>query len=88
MRGVIAKDNEGNKGEVTNTKKVTIYCRNYKRVCKVRGGCSCSSARWVMSIAGMVESKGSSWMFDTSSCRLSRRTQLDDRSGKLRSVES
>ena len=27
-------------------------------------------------------------MFDASSCRLSRRMQLDDRSGKLRSVES
>ena len=30
-----AKDNEGNKGEITDTTKVTIYCRNYKRVCKV-----------------------------------------------------
>ena len=27
-------------------------------------------------------------MFDAGSCRLSRRMQLDDRSGKLRSVES
>ena len=51
-----AKDNEGNEGEITDTTKVTIYCRNYKRVCKVRGGCIWSSARWVMSIAGMVES--------------------------------
>ena len=32
-----AKDNEGNKGGVTNITKMTIYCRNYKRVCKVRG---------------------------------------------------
>ena len=46
-----AKDQEGNKGEITDTIKVTIYCRNYKR-----GGCMWSSARWVMSIAGMVES--------------------------------
>ena len=52
-----AKYNEGNKGEITDTTKVTIYCRNYKRVCKVRGGCMWSLARWVMSIAGMVESK-------------------------------
>ena len=52
---MIAKDNEGNKGDVTNTTKVTIYCRNYKRVCKVRGGCMWSSARRVMLIAGMVE---------------------------------
>ena len=52
-----AKDNEGNKGKVTDTTKVTIYCRNYKRVCKVRGGCILSSARWVKSIAGMVESE-------------------------------
>ena len=29
------KDNEGNKGEVTNITKMTIYCRVYKRVCKV-----------------------------------------------------
>ena len=46
--GVAAKDNEGNKSEITDTTKVTIYCRNYKRVCKVRGGCIWSSARWVM----------------------------------------
>ena len=51
-----AKDNEGNKGEITDTTKVTIYCQIYKRVCKVRGGCIWSSARWVLSIAGMVES--------------------------------
>ena len=51
-----AKDNEGNKSEVTNTTKVTIYCRNYKRVCKVHGGSMWSSARWVMSIVVMVES--------------------------------
>ena len=50
------KDIEGNKGEVTDTTKVTFYCRIYKRVRKVRGGCMWSSARWVMSIAGMVES--------------------------------
>ena len=55
MREVTAKDNEGNKGEITDTTKVTIYCRNYKRVCKVRDRCMWSSARWVMSIAGMVE---------------------------------
>ena len=46
-----AKDNEGNKGEVTDTTKVTIYCRNYKRVCKVRGGCI-----WVFSKMGDVDS--------------------------------
>ena len=51
-----AKDNEGNKGEITDTTKMMIYCQNYKHVCKVRGGCMWSSARWVMSIAGMVES--------------------------------
>ena len=51
-----AKDNEGNKGEVTNLIKVTIYCRVYKRVCKVRDGCIWSSARWGDVIAGMVES--------------------------------
>ena len=56
MRVVTAKDNEGNKGEITDTTKVTIYCQIYKRVCNVRGGCIWSSARWVMSIAGMVES--------------------------------
>ena len=53
---MIPKENEGNKGEVTNMTKVTIYCRNYKRVRKVCGSCIWSSARWVMSIAGMVES--------------------------------
>ena len=36
-----AKDNEGNKGEVTNITKMTIYCRVYKRVCKVRGSSIC-----------------------------------------------
>ena len=34
-----AKDNEGNKGEVTNITKVPIYSEIYKRVYKVRGGC-------------------------------------------------
>ena len=33
-----AKYNEGNKGKITDTTKVTIYCQIYKRVCKVRGG--------------------------------------------------
>ena len=46
------KDNEGNKGEVTNITKVTIYCRVYKGVKFVRG---VSSARRLMSVAGMVE---------------------------------
>ena len=56
MRVVKAKDNKVNKGKVTDTKKVTIYRQIYRRVWKVRGGCMWSSARWVMSIAGMVES--------------------------------
>ena len=50
-----AKDNEGNKGEVTNI--MSDNCRIYKRVCKVRSLVFVSSARWVMSVAGMVESK-------------------------------
>ena len=52
-----AKDNGGNKGEVTNITKVTIYCHIYKRVCKVRGGSIWSSARWVMwvDVGGVVE---------------------------------
>ena len=41
MQVMTAKDNEGNKGEVTNITKMTIYCRVYKRVCKVRGSCIC-----------------------------------------------
>ena len=45
----------GQRGKVTYTTKVTIYCQIYKRICKVRSGCNCSSARWVISIAGMVE---------------------------------
>ena len=53
---VTAKDNEGNKGEVTNITKVTIYGQIYKRVCKVRGGCIWSSARCLMLVSGMVES--------------------------------
>ena len=36
-----AKDNEENKGEVTNITKMTIYCRIYKRVCEVRGSSIC-----------------------------------------------
>ena len=36
-----AKDNEGNKGDVTNITKETIYRRNYKRVCKVHGSSIC-----------------------------------------------
>ena len=47
------KDNEGNKGEIKDTAKVTIYCQIYRRVCNVRGGYMWSSARWMMSIAGM-----------------------------------
>ena len=67
-----AKDNEGNKGEVTDTTKVTIYCQIYKRVCKVRSGCIRSSARWVMSISwyGRVVDVRS-WMFDEGSWRRS-----------------
>ena len=49
-----AKDKEGNKGEVTYITKVTIYCRVYKGVKFVRGG---SSARWLMSVAGMVDDR-------------------------------
>ena len=56
MRIVTAKDNEGNKGKITDTTKVTILLPELKRVFKVRGGCIWSSARWVMSVAGMVES--------------------------------
>ena len=37
------------------------------------------AARCSMRLAG--------WMFDAGSCRLSRRMQLDEHSGKLRSVE-
>ena len=84
-----AKDNEGNKGKVTDTTKVTIYCQIYKRVRKVRGGCIWSSARSVMSIARMVESWMCAWTIVAGSCgRSSRWMQLDDRCGKLRSVES
>ena len=36
-----AKDNEGNKGEVTNITKIKIYCRVYKRVSKIRGSSIC-----------------------------------------------
>ena len=44
------------KGEIIDTTKVTIYCRNYKRVRKVRGGCMWSSARmgYVDSLYGRV----------------------------------
>ena len=52
---VTAKDNERNKGKVTDTTKVTIYWQIYRRVCKTHGGCMWSSARWVMSIATLVE---------------------------------
>ena len=40
--------------------KMTIHCRVYQRVCKVRGSRICVFR--VMSVAGMVESKRSSWM--------------------------
>ena len=46
------KDYEGNKGEVTNITNMTIYCRFYKGVKFVRGE---SSARWLVSVASMVE---------------------------------
>ena len=52
-----AKDNDGNKGEVTNIRKITIYCRVYKSCVKFVVVVFVSSARWVMSVAGMVESK-------------------------------
>ena len=55
-----ARDNEGNKGEVTNIIKMTIYCRVYKRGVKFVVVVFVSSTRWVMSVDGMVESKGSS----------------------------
>ena len=51
-----AKDNEGNKGKVTNVTKITIYCRVYKRGVKFVVVVFVSSARWVVSVAGMVES--------------------------------
>ena len=41
VRVMIAKDNEGNKGEVTNITTMTIYCHVYKCVCKVRGSSIC-----------------------------------------------
>ena len=74
MRVVTAKDNEGNKGKVTDTTKVTIYCRNYKRVCKIRGGCKWSSARmgYVNSWYGRVVVVRS-WTFDEGSWRRSSR---------------
>ena len=49
-----AKDNEGNRSEVTNITKMIIYCHVYKHVCKVRG--SSIYVFRVMSVAGMVES--------------------------------
>ena len=69
-----AKDNEGNKGEITDTTKVTIYCQIYKHVCKVRGGCI-----WVFSKMGDIDSwygrviDVHSWMFDEGSWRRSSR---------------
>ena len=50
-----AKDNEGNKGEVTNITKMTIYCHVYKHGVKFVVVVFVSSARWVMLVAGMVE---------------------------------
>ena len=41
-----AKDNEGNKGEVTNITKMTIYCRVYKCGVKFVVVVFVSSARW------------------------------------------
>ena len=61
-----AKDNEGNKGEVANITKMTIYCRVYKRVCKVRGSSIC-----VFSQMGDV----GSWYSQVEG------KQMDDRSG-------
>ena len=57
MRIVTAKDNEGRqKDEITDTTKVTILFAGITNVYEnVRGGCMWSSARWVMSLAGMVE---------------------------------
>ena len=52
-----AKDNEGNKGEVTNITNMTIYSRVYKRGVKFVVVVFVSSARWVMSVAGMFESE-------------------------------
>ena len=117
-----SQDNEGNKGEITATTKMTIYCRNYKRVCKVRGSCMWSSARmgdvdswygWVVDVRSWTFDEGSwrrssrgdtarylmrvavSWVIECSWTivagswgRSSRWMQLDDRCGKLRSVES
>ena len=39
VRVMMAKDNEENKGEVTNITKMIIYCHVYKCACKVHGGC-------------------------------------------------
>ena len=49
-----------------------------------------SSARWVMSVAGMSTRRevAGCAIVAGSRCRSSRRIQLDDRCGKLRSVES
>ena len=57
-----AKDNEGNKGEVTNITKMTIYCHVYKCMCKV-----CDSSICVFNKMGDVGSwygrvVGRSWM--------------------------
>ena len=41
VRVMTTKDNEGNKGEVTNITKMIIYCRAYKRMGKVSGSSIC-----------------------------------------------
>ena len=56
MQVMTAKDNEGNKGEVTNITNMTIYCCVYKRGVKFVVVVFVFSARWVMLVAGMVES--------------------------------
>ena len=45
VRVVTAKDNEGNKGEVTNTTRMTIYLSKLQTLCKVRGSSIWSPAR-------------------------------------------
>ena len=57
VRIVTARDMKGEtEGEIIDTTKVTILFAGITNVyLNVHGGCIWSSARWVISLAGMVE---------------------------------
>ena len=80
------KDNEGNKGEVTDITKVTIYCQIYKRVPKlcrriVDGSYGFAAPKlcgWVGTVAMAAPCQSCAYDSETVAMALSRQSCADD----------